>query len=71
MHAFKVAAERFEYSEILTSDGRPESVNFARRNRTVTKVWTHDPDMNFTWTPDQVFINGPSGTEVVVFFTIR
>lgn len=63
--------ETFVYSETLTSDGRPRLVRFDKRNRRVVKVWTYDPTMDFTWTEDSVFINGPKGTEVQVQFTIR
>lgn len=70
MTAFKIAAEKIEYSEVLVSDGIPALVSFKKRNRRVVRAFTYDKKMDFTWTPDTVFINGPGGTEVVVVFTI-
>lgn len=63
--------EHFTYREVLVSEGRPELVRFDRKNRRVVRAMTYDRLMEFTWTEDGVFINGPRGTEVIVDFQIR
>lgn len=63
--------EEFKYREVLVSTGRPQMIRFDIRNRKVIKAFTYDRTMEFTWTADGVFINGPKGTEVLVDFHIR
>lgn len=59
------------YRETLISDGRPALIRFDRRNRRVVRAVTYDSTMEFTYSEDGVFINGPKGTEVHVDFEIR
>lgn len=63
-------SDQFEYQEVIVSDGLPRTINFKEKNRRVTKAWTYDRHLHFSWTPDFVCINGPKGTEVQVKFTI-
>lgn len=70
MSALKQSEEKFPYTERIHSTGRPRMINFRHRHRRIRRVWTYDRDMDFTWTPECVFINGPTGTEVHVEYEI-
>lgn len=62
--------DQFKYRDVLISHGQPETVDYAKKNRTIVRAWTKDHGVGLAWTADWIAFQGARGAEVMVEYTL-
>lgn len=70
IRAIREANREMVYSDTIVSSGIPTMVDFRSRNRRVVSVSANSPLMRYSFSQDQVFMDGPYGLEVIVRYAI-